>query len=235
MFLLHDSAPLGALARLLPGGGVGWLNLQNGLMPASLIQSGFIIHMRGFITPSFLHAFKLAHDQQLAPRRLGWLLVGVIFVSVLVSWTTSVRLGYENGALSLANQGWVTHLAKWPVNFVGTMTGDPQTSTPFNIFWFGLGALLTLGMMVARARLSWFPLHPAGFLMSLTWPAAALWSSIFLGWAIKTLILRFGGPDAHRKATPFFLGLALGDVASILLWLAVDGWQGHTYHTLTPS
>ncbi len=235
LFLLHDSAPIGALARLLPGGGANWLSLQNGLMPASLIQSGFIIHMRGFITPSFLHAFKLAHDQKLAPRRLGWLLAGVISVSVLVSWTTCVRLGYDNGALSLANQGWVTNLAKWPVNFVTTMTGEPKTSSSFNIFWFSAGALLTLGMMVARARLSWFPFHPAGLLMSLTWPGAALWSSIFIGWAIKTLILRFGGPDTYRKATPFFLGLALGDVASVFLWLVIDGWQGHSHHTLMPD
>ena len=27
---------------------------------------------------------------------------------------------------------------------------------------------------------------------------------------------------------PFFLGLALGDIASILLWLAIDGWQGRS-------
>jgi len=94
---------------------------------------------------------------------------------------------------------------------------------------------LTLGMMVARARLSWFPFHPAGLLMSLTWPGAALWSSIFIGWAIKTLILRFGGPDTYRKATPFFLGLALGDVASVFLWLVIDGWQGHSHHTLMPD
>jgi hypothetical protein len=235
LFLLHDSAPLGALARVLPGGGAGWLSLQNGLMPASLIQSGFIIHMRGFITPSFLHAFKLAHDQKIAPRRLGWLLVGVISISVLVSWTTCVRLGYENGALSLANQGWAAHLSRWPVNFVSTMTGEPKTSATFNIFWGAVGALLTFGMMAARARLSWFPFHPVGFLMSLTWPAASLWTSIFIGWAIKTLILRFAGPDSYRKATPFFLGLALGDVASILLWLAIDGWQGTINHTLMPN
>ncbi|PQV63083.1 hypothetical protein B1R32_11660 [Abditibacterium utsteinense] len=235
LFLLHDSAPLGALARLLPGGGAGWLSLEHGLMPASLIQSGFIIHMRGFILPSFFHAFKLAHDQKIAPRRLGWLLASVIFVSVMVSWTTSVRLGYENGALSLANQGWVTHLPKWPVNFVSTMTGEPKTSSVFNIFWFTSGAALTFGMMAARARLSWFPFHPAGYLMSLTWPGQALWASIFIAWAIKSLILRYGGPDTYRKATPFFLGLALGDVASMLLWLAIDGWQGHAQHTLVPN
>ncbi len=235
LFILHDSAPLGAIARLLPGGGAGWLSLQNGLMPASLMQAGFIIHMRGFIMPSFLHSFKLAHDNRLPARRLGWLLVAVIVVSVLVSWTTTVRLGYENGSLTFGNAWLIWGGSKWPVNFVTTMTGAPKTSAPFNIFWFGVGALLTFGMMAARTRLSWFPFHPIGYLMCLTWPAATLWGSIFIGWAIKSLILRFGGPDSYRRLTPIFLGLALGDIASILFWLAIDGWQGRSGHLLMPS
>jgi hypothetical protein len=235
LFLLHDSQPLGTLARMLPGGGAGWLNLQTGLMPAAMIQAGFIVHMRGFITPSFLHAFKLAHDQKIAPRRLGWLLVGVIFVSVLVSWMTCIRLGYDNGALTLTNNGWYQGLASRSITFMNGMVGESKTSTGFNIFWFGAGGILTFGMMLARARLTWFPFHPAGYLMALTWPAAALWCSIFIGWAVKTLILRFGGPDTYRRATPFFLGLALGDVTSIFLWLAIDGWQGKTLHLLMPN
>jgi hypothetical protein len=52
---------------------------------------------------------------------------------------------------------------------------------------------------------------------------------------LKTLIMRFGGPDTYRRLTPLFLGLALGDVASIFLWLAIDGWQGHTLHMLMPD
>ena len=235
LFILHDSAPLGILARLLPGGGANWLSLENGLMPASLIQAGFVVHMRGFIMPSFLHAFKLAYDQKIAPRRLAWLLVGVIVVSVAVSWPTTVRLGYENGGLGLGNK-WFTSVGSLrPVNFARTLTGAPDASAFSHGIWFIVGALVTYGSMLARARLSWFPFHPIGYLMSLTWPAATLWSSIFVGWMLKSLIMRFGGPDTYRKGTPFFLGLALGDVASILLWLAIDGWQGRTGHLLMPD
>ncbi len=235
LFLLHDSQPLGMLARLLPGGGANWMSLQNGAAPAAFIQGGFIVHMRGFILPSFLHSFKLAHDQKISQRPLGWLLAGVIVIAVGVSWITCVKLGYDNGALSLTNGGWVSGLASRSITFLRAMTSEPKTSTNFNVFWFSFGALLTFLMMFARARLSWFPFHPAGLLMSLTWPGEALWSSIFIGWALKTLIMRFGGPDTYRKATPFFLGLALGDVISIFLWLIVDGWQGRTLHLLMPN
>ena len=235
LFLLHDSQPLGAIARMFPGGGSEWMSLQNGLIPAALIQNGFIVHMRGFILPSFMHSFKLAHDQKISPRPLGWLLASVVTLTVIVSWVTCVHLGYDNGALSLTNSGWASWLSQRSINFIRGMTNEPQTSTAFNVSWFSFGAVITFLMMFARARLSWFPFHPAGYLMSLTWPAQALWSSIFIGWGIKSLIMRFGGPDTYRNATPFFLGLALGDVISIFLWLIIDGWQGRTLHLLMPN
>ncbi|RYX83440.1 hypothetical protein EON83_14730 [bacterium] len=235
LFLLHDSQPLGAIARMLPGGGASWLSLQNGVVPAALIQGGFIVHMRGFILPSFLHSFKLAHDQKISARPLGWLLAGVIMITVLVSWITCVHLGYDNGALSLTNSGWVSGLSTRSISFLRAITAEPKTSTAFNVFWFGFGGLITFLTMFARARLSWFPFHPAGYLMSLTWPGEALWSSICIGWIAKSLIMRFGGPDTYRKATPIFLGLALGDVMSIFLWLIVDGKDGRTLHLLMPN
>ena len=42
-------------------------------------------------------------------------------------------------------------------------------------------------------------------------------------------------PILIAAPTPFFLGLALGDVAAVLLWLCIDGWQGHTLHTMMPN
>ena len=128
LLLAHDSAPLGVFARLLPGGGNGWLTLQNGLMPASVMQAGFVVHLRGFILPSFIQSFKLAHDRKIEPRPLRRLLIAVILVSVVVSWTTVVRLGYENNGLSLGHQ-WYAHWGSlWPVNFVDSMNQPAQTA-----------------------------------------------------------------------------------------------------------
>ena len=37
-------------------------------------------------------------------------------------------------------------------------------------------------------------------------------------WLIKTLVLRYGGSPAHKKALGFFLGLALGDIGIQTFW-----------------
>ena len=102
-------------------------------------------------------------------------------------------------------------------------------------FWLGFDGFFTYTLMLARSRFLWFPLHPLGFLMSLTYPMNRLWFSIFLGWLFKVSITRFGGSDTYRKTTPMFLGLTLGDVFMMAVWLIIDGWFVRTGHKLMPS
>src|SRR5581483_5834865 len=104
-----------------------------------------------------------------------------------------------------------------------------------NWFWLGVGMAATYLMMLARGRFLWFPLHPIGLLLCLTYPMHRFWFSILLGWLFKSVISRFGGSETYRKLAPGFLGLALGDVAMMLFWLAIDAWQGHHGHYLMPS
>ncbi len=69
--LQHHTNPLGAIARLLTSGPSRWLTLDNGVTSAAFFQQGMVNHMRGFIMPSFLHGFKLAHDHKISRRPLG--------------------------------------------------------------------------------------------------------------------------------------------------------------------
>jgi hypothetical protein len=61
--------------------------------------------------------------------------------------------------------------------------------------------------------------HPAGFalahaFLALTW----VWFPMFIGWAAKAIILRFGGMKQYRAGIPFFLGLILGDIVIGVVW-----------------
>ena len=39
------------------------------------------------------------------------------------------------------------------------------------------------------------------------------WSSVFIGWSIKVIIVKKLGLRTYRRAVPFFLGIVLGDYA----------------------
>jgi hypothetical protein len=235
LFLLHDALPLGAIGRLLGAGGASWLSTANGIVPAAFLQSGFVVHMRGFIMPSFVQSFKLAYDRKIPAKPLLALITAVVLISSAISFLTVVKLGYDHGGLSLGHKWWAQDGARMPVRFLDSLTNTGAGN--MLVSWGGLtfGAAFTYLIMMARSRFPAFPLHPVGYLMCLAYPAHMFWFSIFLGWLAKSLIMRFGGNDTYRKTTPLFLGLALGDIAMILLWLAVDGWQGRTGHQLMPG
>jgi hypothetical protein len=233
--LQHHTSPLAAIAKLINSGPSQWLTLQSGVAPAAFMQAGMVNHMRGFIMPSFVHSFKLAHDHKIAAKPLLALISGVIVVSVIISWWTVVRLGYDNGGLTLGHGWWAKDGPKMPAGFISNATTSTSGSAPTSWLWLTVGAALTYGMMLARSRFTFFPFHPIGYMMALSYSATTFWSSIFLGWLSKVLITRFGGNDTYRKAMPLFLGLALGDVAMIIVWLTVDGWQERTKHLLLPG
>ena len=235
LFLLHDMYPLNAINRLLPSSW-GWLTgATAGLVPASFVQAGLIFHMRAFIMPSFVHSFKLAHDNKIPARPLLKLISVVTLISLGMSLWMVVRLGYENGGLSLTSSWAREFLSQSPASFTENILQDKATAPVTNWLWLCVGGALTWGMMLMRSRFAWFPFHPIGYLLSLTFAAQMFWFSFFLGWLAKTLITRFGGNDSYRKAIPLFLGLALGDVTMMLLWLAVDGWNGRVGHLLMPN
>ena len=73
----------------------------------------------------------------------------------------------------------------------------------------GLGVAVIL--MFLRGRFLWWSLHPLGYAMADSWGMYNLWSCLFVAWACKAIILRYGGLNAYRRAIPCFLGLALGD------------------------
>lgn len=67
---------------------------------------------------------------------------------------------------------------------------------------------------------SW-PVHPIGIILAMTWFGQVSWLSIFIGWGIKGLIVRFGGSKLLRSAKPLFIGIIAGEVIAFMLWAVV--------------
>ncbi len=233
LFVQQGWTPLGTMAQLV-NSGPNTLLPASSIVPGTLMQSSIITDMRAFLLPSFIQSFKLAHDRKINLRALFALIIAVVFITLAMGLWMNVRLGYENQGLAL-NSWFAQDGTKIPAQNANDLINGARDVKPSNWVWLGIGGLLTYGMMVARTRLLWFPFHPIGYLMCLTYPANRLWFSVFLGWLGKVLIQRFGGSDTYRKITPGFLGLALGDVAMMLLWLVIDAWQVRTGHQLMPG
>lgn len=233
LFVQQGWTPIGAIAQLVGSGPGKWL-APNSIVPGTFMEASLMTDLRGFIMPSFVQGFKLAHDRRIPAKPLLALIFAVVLITLAMSLWMNVRLGYENGGLQL-NSWFAVGGAQKPAQNANALIGGARDVSWLNWLWMGTGAAATWGMMLARTRFLWFPLHPIGYLMALTYPLNRLWCSIFLGWLCKVLIMRFGGSTIYRHATPFFLGLVMGDVVMMLLWLVIDGWFGRTAHQLMPG
>ena len=72
--------------------------------------------------------------------------------------------------------------------------------------------------MFLKTRLLWWPIHPAGFAVSSSWAMERLWCPLFIAWAVKSALIRYGGAALYVRAIPLAFGLILGDFTMGSLW-----------------
>jgi hypothetical protein len=233
LYVNHGWSPLLPLAHLVGAGPDKWFNVESAV-PGALIQNSLMIDLKGFLLPSFLQGFKLARDREIPLRPLFILIFACILVAFVVGAHTILNIAYSEGALKM-NSFWANGGTQEPARTAKEIAGGVQDSFVTNWLWTFIGAAVTWGLVVARMRFAWFPLHPLGYIMWAPYVMYAFWFSIFLGWLFKVVIMHFGGADTYRRLIPAFLGLTLGDVTMILLINGIDMWQGRTGHQLMPG
>lgn len=198
------------------------------LAKMSFLQPMLFSDMRTNVLPGFLHTLKISHDLKLEKRDTRRLLLAVvcaILVTLGVSTFTSIATIYNVGGLS--SYAWFTKVGpQWAFNGTSTMMRDMPGVQAGNWFWLSVGALLVWGMTFARSRFVWFPLHPLAFIAAGTAPITRMWFSFFVGWLVKTMLLRFGGPDAVSRTRPFMIGLILGNAAAMVCWMLFGMYWG---------
>lgn len=165
--------------------------------------------------PSMLEGFAMFMRKGLSSRRLLAAIVLAVVVGTISSAWAHYYFSYKYGAAVYGEQAqcW------W---FYDRLTGwskNPTQSDGAGIAAMLTGGAITLGLMAVRLRLPWCPLHPAGYALSLSpWNAAWYSTSVFVGWLLKLLIMRYGGLRLYRTALPFFMGMVLGDLMMGAVW-----------------
>ena len=60
-------------------------------------------------------------------------------------------------------------------------------------------------------RVMWWPMHPLGLAMTGTvFTSGVMWFNVFLAWAIKGLVLKYGGGVLYRQTPVLFRRHDLG-------------------------
>ena len=181
--------------------------------------------IRVFLLAVLANGLKLIEEMDLKSRRLVfWGIVLAIVIGAVGSCWMVFHLVYLHGGINLDN--WRFKGGPSTIFDMAVRTIDPT-----EIYWTGWGFFAGGGAMMmlltwARQRLLWWPLHPIGFPVGANYLMNHIWFSVFLAWALKSLILRFGGAPLYRRSQAFFLGLIAGEVLCNGLWIIVDYFTG---------
>ncbi|HIE53182.1 MAG TPA: hypothetical protein EYP85_15630 [Armatimonadetes bacterium] len=199
---------------------------RRGLMALGLTWV-YSADIRTFVMASSAHSLRLAEAVGANRRPLFGALVLAILASLGASIWMTLTLAYRYGGATLNSWFFITG-PQWPYQWVETKLLNP--SDPSTVGWFltGLGAGVMALLTVMRQRFIWWPFHPIGFCIGSVWIMDQLWLTCFVAWAVKLLILRYGGLRLYRLFRPFFLGLILGQFTCNGLWLVVDYFTGQT-------
>jgi hypothetical protein len=96
---------------------------------------------------------------------------------------------------------------------------NTPSDTDSQTLWamFGGGVICTL-LGLLRLRFWWWPFHPVGFIVAMGWGLIDTVVPFVLGWAAKSLVIRYGGLHAYRKTVPLAIGLIVGGLFSTSFW-----------------
>ncbi len=167
--------------------------------------------------PSQLEGLRMAERARIDSRKLMLGMMIAIVVGVFVTFWVYLHVLYRMGASNKA-RGWIVTMGWETYNRLNSWLTNPRTPNYTETSGIVGGFMFTIFLMIMKIRFIWWPFHPAGYVLTTGGGLGRSWFAVFISWAIKLVILRFGGAKRFRQFAPFFLGLILGDYTLGCIW-----------------
>ncbi|OIO03860.1 hypothetical protein AUJ67_00100 [Candidatus Desantisbacteria bacterium CG1_02_49_89] len=196
----------------------------------ALFEQAFVRDIRATLMPFLMDGYKISDSMNVKKRQVTIAMVCSVVIAVVVSYAAVLAFMYKYGGVNLDN--WFTQ--GYPGGVTSSRIADllnrprkPSIRDIISMIAGGGGMIFLLWM---RRLFLWWPFHPLGYIMGISWPVLQLWFSIFIAWLAKVIVLKIGGIKVYRMLVPGFLGLILGEFVTIGVWALVDfflGVKGH--------
>jgi hypothetical protein len=187
--------------------------------PSLTVLGGYWWFNRGYANhpmPNQLEAFKMAQATGMDSRSLVWIIPLVSVIAMFFTYWSHLHVFCEDGAiLSPGYKAWVGDGA---FGRIATWVKTPAKSDMRCIVATVAGFAFTLLLRSARVTFFNWPFHPAGYALATSNALKYTWFCFFIGWLAKSVLSYVGGNTTQRAATPFFVGLILGDFTIGIIW-----------------
>lgn len=187
------------------------------------------------IMPPMMEGFKLAERAHISPRGLGWIMLLGLWVGGIVVYCTALSLSYANptgwNGMTMHNWGQNYQAAAW-IN--GSNASELVPNHGRIIALLAAMAFTTFLMVMRLNSLRW-PFHPAGYALSMTFGVDYFWMCLLIAWAIKSLVLRYGGYKLYRRVLPVCYGILLGEYVVGAFWSVLSLFLRRPIYDFSPG
>jgi len=185
----------------------------------------FAADVRVFLMGLCANGLKLIEGMNKQSRRtVFWAILIAICIGSAGSLYTVLHLAYRDGGIN--SSGWFfTNMPKIIYQTAARGLEGEGVYWPGMAF-VGIGGAGMVALTWLRQRFLWWPLHPIGFPIMTSWIVDWMWFSVFLAWAVKVTILKYGGAPLFARSRYFFLGMIAGRMLITGFWLVVDYLTG---------
>lgn len=179
---------------------------------------------RNLAMPHQLEAFKIGETAKASGRRLTWIIMIATFVGIIATFWSLLHMYYINGAATANIEGiYRTNIGSYAFDRLNGWVLNPKKTDVPALSFMGVGAAFALFLTIMRARFLWWPFHPIGYGLAVSYAMDYFWFCALIGWACKGLSIRYGGIKFYRMMLPLFIGLILGDYVTASAWTLI-GW-----------
>lgn len=192
------------------------------LTALSLLDAIFTRDQRGLILTGFLDSLKISDRVGLSYRSLLGVLTLGCTLAFFCAALLHLWLPYTHGANYMYSYTYRGNPLWAFQDNVAAMEGLGADLRVTGGLFFGIGALVTTGLVALRMLYWWWPLHPLGYALSASWTLIVFWFPVFIAWSIKTPLLRYSGIRQYQRFRPFFLGLVFGEFSMAVVWCLVS-------------
>lgn len=181
---------------------------------ATWVEYSFISMNRLFRNhpmPYQLEAMKMGQLERANQKRLFQLIVLATGFGFFLAMFFAVVKAYRTGGI----QGM--EAASYLKTLLGGRKGPDVVGMTMTLF--GFAVVMVLDMV--RFRFPGFPLHPAGYVLSMNYGVDYYWFGLLIALFVKNFVQRYYGLRGYDQLRMVALGILLGEYAAETIWMGM--------------
>jgi hypothetical protein len=206
----HEFAFFGSNSIMHRFVGTKWISDGQAAYEAQIFMSMNRIY-RNHPMPYQLESIKMGMGERLNQKKLFIAIVAATLVGFfLAQFFIQVRV-YRTGAI-----GW-TEALPYMENVLRDRKGPDVTGIVMTIVGFAVVMLLD----AIRFKFPGFPLHPAGYVLSMNYGVDYYWFGMLVALFIKNFVQRYYGLNGYDKLRQVAFGILIGEYAAETIWMTM--------------